>query len=59
MVDAGEVTIDVDASELEHDLDRIDRGELRPPTVSSVTLLINETELEDVPIYIGDCDAGS
>ena len=47
--------IDVDATELERDLDLIDSGALKPPTVSAVRLRVagGRDRLEDVPIYIG------
>lgn len=53
------VIIDVDTSEFHRDLDAIDRGEIKLPTVSAVQFCVAEGREEDVVVYIGDCDAGS
>jgi hypothetical protein len=45
------VTLSIDASELEHDLERIEDGEIELPTVSAVRVSCNEV-FEDVPIWL-------
>jgi hypothetical protein len=42
-----------DTSELENDLERIERGELSLPTVSAIDLLIDDIHFEEMPIYLG------
>lgn len=48
------VTVVVDCSELENDIDRIERGELSLPTVSAVSLLIDDQRIEEMPVYLKD-----
>lgn len=53
---ASHVTIVADTSELEIDLERIATGELSLPTVSAISILINDTYIEDVPVYLEDAE---
>ena len=46
------VTLSVDASELDHDLERIEDGELQVPTVSAVRIKCDGAFSEDVPIWL-------
>lgn len=48
----GTITVVADTSELENDLERIERGELSTPTVSAITLLIDNERIEEMPVYI-------
>ena len=45
-----------DTSELEEDIERLKRGELSLPTVSAIALLIDGTEIEEMPVYLEDGD---
>jgi len=46
------VALSVDASELERDLERIEDGELKLPTVSAVRISCDGAFQEDVPVFI-------
>jgi hypothetical protein len=46
------IEIELDTSELQSDLEKIERGELSLPTVSAVTAFVNHTYLENIPIYL-------
>ena len=46
------ITLSVDASELERDLERIEDGELQLPTVSAVRIKCDGAFLEDLPIWL-------
>jgi hypothetical protein len=46
------IEIELDTSELQSDLEKIERGELSLPTVSAVTAFVNQTYLEDILIYL-------
>ncbi len=46
------VTLSLDASELERDLERIEDGELSLPTVSAVKVLIDGVFEESFPICL-------
>lgn len=48
------VTLSLDASELERDLERIENGELGLPTVSAVVLSIGTDVAEHVLIYLDE-----
>lgn len=39
-------------SELEADLERIERGELSMPTVSAVSVFIDDKHIEEIPIFL-------
>jgi hypothetical protein len=52
------VTLSLDASELERDLERIDNGELELPTVSAVVLNIGPDVVEYMPIYLDEESCG-
>jgi hypothetical protein len=46
------VTLSIDASELERDLERIEDGELELPTVSAVQVSCDGVFEEQVPIWL-------
>ena len=46
------VTLSIDASELERDLERIEDGELELPTVSAVQVSCDGVFTESVPIWL-------
>ena len=46
------VTLSIDASELERDLERIEDGELELPTVSAVKVSCDGVFEESVPIWL-------
>ena len=49
------ISLSVDASELKHDLDRIEDGELELPTVSAVRIEVKGCKAdfsEDVPVWL-------
>ncbi len=48
------VTLSIDASELERDVDRIREGELELPTVSAVRICIEGVSEEDVAIWLSE-----
>jgi hypothetical protein len=46
------VRIVADMSELETDLERLANGKLSLPTVSAVSVFIDDTHIEEIPIYL-------
>lgn len=46
------VMLSIDASELEHDVERIEEGELELPTVSAVRMCCDGVFDEDFPIWL-------
>ena len=46
------VSLSIDASELERDLERIEDGELELPTVSAVRIYVDGCGAEEVPIWL-------
>ena len=50
--EAMSITVSVDASELEQDLERIETGDLELPTVSAVRLICDGVFEEDVPLWL-------
>jgi hypothetical protein len=44
--------LELDTTELQYDLERIERGELSTPTVSSVSVLFDDDRIEEIPIYL-------
>jgi hypothetical protein len=46
------VTIALDTSELQHDLERIENGELELPTVSAVRVSCEGAFDEDIPLWL-------
>jgi hypothetical protein len=48
------VTLSIDASELERDLERIENEELELPTVSAVRICIEGVGEEDVAIWLSE-----
>jgi hypothetical protein len=48
------VTLSIDASELERDLERIDNGELESPTVSAVQVSCDGVFEEQVVIWLSE-----
>ena len=46
------VSLSVDASELERDVERIEDGELQVPTVSAVRISCDGDFQEDVPVWL-------
>jgi len=42
----------VDASELERDLEAIERGEIELPTVSAVMVCVDGREVEEFPVWL-------
>ncbi len=52
ILDDCNLELDIDMSELDADIGQLRCGELTLPTVSAVQVLVNDTTLLDVPIFL-------